>query len=848
MASSTKLILTESSIKLNAAPSSKIDAIQEVGDILVASKAVSPDFIKSMQQREAVSNTYLGSGIAIPHGMVEDKSLIQEDAIAVLQVPEGVEWNEGEKATLIVGIAAKGDNHITILRRLTRLMQNKTLLVQLQTTNDPSLILQALLDDDANTNINNAGNSEAATDLVEKFEWTVDYPSGLHARPATAWSDAAKAWVDQGIKIQVRHQQETADASNMVALLQLGLREGDQVVVSAEGDQAQDALLQLKQVITSLSKGEIEAAKKAAEALMNVKHGGWKPAAEITPIAGVTASPGFAMGQVYFLESKVLEIPDQPEPLMSASDRLSRALEKTQLQLKSIVDDITRRLGAKDAEIFKAQAALLADEELMTLASQQMVAGHGVAWSWHEAVEMKANQLASNGNPLIAARAIDLRDIGQRVLANIDSSLKKNSLTDLPAGEFIVVTEDLTPSDTAGLDPNKVKGIATFAGGPTSHTAILARTLGIPAVVAIGDKLESTLADLGQEHTLVVDGDAGRVYLDPSEENLTSAKEWAVQLAEKRLEAEKGRQLPATTTDDVNIIIGANINRPDQVKLALSEGAECVGLMRTEFLFLERGDTPTEDEQYATYLEMGQKLEGRELIIRTLDIGGDKQVAHLKLPHEENPFLGVRGSRLLLRRLDLMLPQLRALYRAAKEVSNIKIMFPMITSVSEVLTLKQYCEDVRSSLDAPEIPIGIMIEVPAAAVLADKLAEHVAFFSIGTNDLTQYTLATDRQNPVLAAEAKSLHPAVLRLIDLTVKGAQKHQRPVGVCGGLAGDPLGAQILMGLGVSELSMTPRDVAAVKAGIRKKSFANIKALAEKALSFESADEVEALQGGAE
>ncbi len=847
MASSTKLILTESSIKLNAAPSSKTEAIKAVGEILVAAQAVSPDFIDSMQKREAVSNTYLGSGIAIPHGMVEDKSLIKEDAIAVLQVPEGVEWNEGEKATLIVGIAAKGDNHITILRRLTRLIQNGDLLSQLQTTDDAGLILKALLDDEAPSQ-GRSDEAPVATDLAESFEWVVDYPSGLHARPATAWSDAAKSWVDQGIKIQVRHQQEVADASNMVGLLQLGLREGDQVVISAEGAQAKDALMQLKQVITNLSKGEIEAAKKAAEALLNAKHGGWKPAADITPIAGVTASPGFAMGQVYFLESKVLDIPDQPEPLVTASERLSRALEKTQLQLKSMVDDITRRLGAKDAEIFKAQSALLADEELMTLAGRQMVEGHGVAWAWHAAVEAKAAQLASNNNPLIAARAIDLRDIGQRVLANIDSSLKKNSLTDLPAGEFIVVTEDLTPSDTAGLDPNKVKGIATFAGGPTSHTAILARTLGIPAVVAVGDKLGSTLADLGQKHTLIVDGDAGRIYLDPSEENLASAKAWAGQLAEKRLEAEKGRQLPATTTDDVNIIIGANINRPDQVKLALSEGAECVGLMRTEFLFLERGDTPTEDEQYATYLEMGQKLEGRELIIRTLDIGGDKQVAHLKLPHEENPFLGVRGSRLLLRRLDLMLPQLRALYRAAKEVSNIKIMFPMITSVSEVLTLKQYCEDVRRSLDAPEIPIGIMIEVPAAAVLADKLAEHVAFFSIGTNDLTQYTLATDRQNPVLAAEAKSLHPAVLRLIDLTVKGAQKHHRPVGVCGGLAGDPLGAQILMGLGVSELSMTPRDVAAVKAGIRKKSFADIKALAEKALSFESADEVEALQGGDE
>ena len=836
-------ILSPSMIQLHAKCSDKSAAIQAVGEILITQGAVKPEFIESMLKRESVSNTYLGAGVAIPHGMVEDKSLINQDAIAILQVPEGVIWSGDDKAKLIVAIAAKGDSHITILRQLTRLLQNETLLETLIHTDDPALIVKSFLEDPTKHTSHDDSNDThlpEITDLQERFEWTIDYPSGLHARPSTAWSEAAKK---MGNKIQVRHQQEIADAANMVSLLQLGLREGDTIVISADGEQASQDLAQFKAVITSLSAQEIADAKAAKEALLNAKHQGWQPEGEIDPILGVSASPGFAIGQVYQLQNEALVIPDHPTSLKEASYELDRALEKTHLQMRAVIDDMTRRLGAQDAKIFSAQAALLEDQELLTLTCQKIVEGHGLAWSWQQAIEAKATQLAGNSNPLIAARAIDLRDIGQRVLENIDPSLKQNSLKDLPEGEFIIVADDLTPSDTAGLDPQRVKGLATLLGGPTSHTAILARTLGIPAVVAVGKNFQK--GSLKEDTILIVDGDAGRIYQDPTQAQLTAAKEWITTLEQEQLIAEQNRQLPATSTDNVSMIIGANINRPDQVELALSEGAEGVGLMRTEFLFLERGDTPSEDEQYTVYKEMGEKLKDRPLIIRTLDIGGDKQVAHLKLPHEENPFLGVRGARLLLRRLDLMLPQLRALYRAAFEVSNIQIMFPMITSVSEVIALKAHCEEVRSALNAPHIPIGIMIEVPSAAILADKLAAHVDFFSIGTNDLTQYTLAIDRQNPDLAAEATGLHPAVLRMIHETVKGAKKHQRPVGVCGGLAGDPFGAEILMGLGIDELSMTPRDIPAVKARLRSRSFEAMQKLALSAIELENATEVEALKG---
>ncbi|KPN11873.1 PTS fructose transporter subunit IIA, partial [Xanthomonas arboricola pv. pruni] len=413
-------------------------------------------------------------------------------------------------------------------------------------------------------------------------------------------------------------------------------------------------------------------------------------------------------------------------------------------------------------------------------------------------------------------------------------------LTDLPEQPCILLAGDLSPSDTANLDTARVLGLATAQGGPTSHTAILSRTLGLPALVAAGGQL----MDIEDGVTAIIDGSSGRLYINPSELDLDAARTHiAEQQAIREREAAQ-RALPAETSDGHHIDIGANVNLPDQVAMALTQGAEGVGLMRTEFLFLESGSTPSEDEQHATYLAMAQALDGRPLIVRALDIGGDKQVAHLELPHEENPFLGVRGARLLLRRPDLLEPQLRALYRAAKDGARLSIMFPMITSVPELITLRAICARIRAELDAPEVPIGIMIEVPAAAAQADVLARHADFFSIGTNDLTQYVLAIDRQNPELAAEADSLHPAVLRMIRSTIEGARKHDRWVGVCGGLAGDPFGASLLAGLGVQELSMTPNDIPAVKARLRGTALSTLQQLAEQALNCETAEQVRALE----
>lgn len=844
MLAPTPTLMPRLLIRMGATPATKDAAIREAAQLLVAAGCIDPPYEASMLRRESVANTYLGHGVVIPHGMVDDRHHVRESGLAVLQVPGGVEWHEGQVAHLVVAIAAQSDTHITILRRLTRLIQDEARLTRLRTTDRKEEIAAALSEDAAMP-----GASGPAKDLGQSFEWTVDYPTGLHARPASHWVEVARTCA---ARIQVRHGAEVADAKNLIALLQLGLRCGDEVTISAGGDDESGALAKICAAVTSLSAGEKAGAKAAAEAAARAAGpvAGWNPADSPRVMAAIGASPGIAIGPIHVLSLAEVVVPDEPEPLTSGGDRLHAALAVTDGQLRALADDTERRLGKADAGIFKAQAELIADTDLITLACQLMVEGHGVAFAWNQAVERMAGQLSALGNPVLAARAADMRDVGRRVLAQIDPTLKSGH--DLPDVPCILIAPDLAPSDTAGLDPSRVIGLATAQGGPTSHTAILARTLGIPAVVAGGAGLLS-LAN----HTLaILDGGTGRLYLDPSEADLASARAWSDRQREKAEEEARQRALPARTRDEHAIAIGANVNNPEQVPLALDQGAEGVGLMRTEFLFLERGDTPSEDDQYETYRGMLRALDGRPLIVRALDIGGDKQVAHLRLPKEENPFLGVRGARLLLRRPDLMEPQLRALYRAAKDgvpagaptgkEAPLSIMFPMITSVPEVIALRGHCERIRGEIGAPEVPLGIMIEVPAAAIQSDVLANHCDFFSIGTNDLTQYALAIDRQNTDLAPEADSLHPAVLRLIHMTCEGAARRKRFVGVCGGIAGDPFGACLLAGLGVHELSMTPRDVAAVKARLRDSEIGELRVLAAKACAQEDAAAVRALDGG--
>ena len=826
-------------VRLGAAPHSREDAVRAAGALLAQAGHVQAAYVDSLLQREKVANTFLGQGLAIPHGMVEDKHLVLRTGLAVLQVPAGVRWgDEGKQARLVVAIAAASDEHIAVLRRLTRLMRDEALMAHLASTQDAGEIVRALTRDDA---------GQAAADArLEDFPLgqalSLNYPNGLHARPAGQWAQLAKRF---GARVHVRCGDTVADAKSLAALLSLGAGRGAQLRLSAQGADAAAALAALQDLIVRLGEeesrqAELSAARQAQAQGLGRELGDWQPAARQT-FTGIAASPGLVVGTLVQAGQVALEVEDRFCSVADEAAALDAALSAALAQLQQLAKGARAKGQAEQAAIFTAHAGLLQDADLLLATSRSVVQRHGVAWAWRHAVAARVAAQRALPDATLAARAADLQDVGERVLRHL---LGRGHEADGHAATWpddaILLADDLSPSVTAQIDTRRVRGFCTARGGPTAHTAILARALGLPAVVAVGNGVLQP--GLAAGTVAILDGYRGRMYVGPSETALAEARDMVGRIARRQAEEARTRQLPATTTDGHAIEIAANANRADQAISALEAGAEGVGLMRTEFLFLERDEVPDEEAQYIAYRDMVLALGGRPLIVRTLDIGGDKQVPHLDLPVEENPFLGVRGARLVLRRDDLLVPQLRALYRAARH-GPLSVMFPMISTVEEVLELRARMDAVRLALDAPEVPVGIMIEVPSAALMADRLAAHVDFFSIGTNDLTQYTLAVDRQHPELAGMADSLHPAVLRLIERTVAGARRHGRWVGVCGGLAGEPLGAALLVGLGVDELSMSTGDLGTVKALLRRHSLVELQALARQALEVDTADEVRAL-----
>lgn len=824
-------------VRLGAAPHNREDAVRAAGALLAQAGHVLPAYVDSLLQREKLANTFLGQGVAIPHGMIEDRHLVQSTGLAVLQVPAGVRWGDDAKqAHLVVAIAAASDEHIAVLRRLTRLMRDQALMQRLVTTHDPQDIVRALTDD------GEADGSSTASAVLEDFalgrEVALSYPNGLHARPAGQWAQTAQRFA---ARIHVRYDQVVVDAKNVAALLSLGAGRGATLRLSAQGPDAEEALRALRAIVVRLGEEEARQAQLAsfrqsqAQGLGQVL-GDWQPTARQT-FTGIAASPGLVIGTLVQAAGAVLQVEDHFRSAPQEAQALEQALQAALAELEAWSTQARGQGQAEQAGIFSAHAGLLRDPRLLQAVSRGIVQGHGAAWAWRQALGERVAAQRALPDATLAARAADLQDAGDRVLRHL-LGLPSEAVGGAWPADAILLADDLSPSFTAQIDPARVRGFCTASGGPTAHTAILARALGLPAVVAGGPDLLK--ADSGTP--AILDGYRGRLYVAPSATALIEAQERIEGLARRQAEETRNRLMPATTTDGHTVEIAANVNRADQVARALEAGAEGVGLMRTEFLFLERDTVPDEEAQYLALRAMVEALGGRPLVVRTLDIGGDKQVPHLQLPVEDNPFLGVRGARLALRRDDLLLPQLRALCRAARH-GPLQIMFPMISTVEEVLELRRRMAQVREELDAPEVPIGIMIEVPSAALLADRLAAQVDFFSIGTNDLTQYTLAVDRQHPELAAMADSLHPAVLRLVERTVAGARRHGRWVGVCGGLAGEPLGAALLVGLGVDELSMSVGDVGPIKALLRRHSLSELQALARQALDLDSADEVRAL-----
>jgi phosphocarrier protein FPr len=498
-------------------------------------------------------------------------------------------------------------------------------------------------------------------------------------------------------------------------------------------------------------------------------------------------------------------------------EALLAALDHIRGEIRTARESVAARAGDYSAAIFDAHLLFLDDEALLEPARRAIFEeGRNAAEAWHAATEAVAADYRSLDDDYLRARADDLTGVARQVVAALIGADTRPALS----GPGIVVAEDLTPADTAGLDRELARGIVTAVGSPTSHSAILARSLGIPAAVGVGE----TLLEVREGTELLLDGDAGAVYVEPNAELVA---EYARRSAERDEEAREARALaaePALTRDGQAVEVVANIGAPDDVQAALANGAEGVGLLRTEFLFLERQSMPSEDEQYQVYSRIAEMLEGRPLVLRTLDIGADKPLPYVPTQPEANPFLGVRGIRLTLERPELLETQLRAALRTAAE-HPLKLMFPMVA------TLEEY-RQARAALEG---------------LAADTFAPEVDFFSLGTNDLTQYTMAAERGNASVAGLADGLHPAVLRLIRLVAEAASRHKRWVGVCGELASDPVAVPVLVGLGVTELSANVPAIPAVKQAVRSVDSNAAHRLAVEALGLASAAEVRALVEGA-
>jgi phosphocarrier protein FPr len=817
--------LDPANIQLQARVGNKAEAIREVGSLLVKSQYIKAGYIDSMLGREKVANTFLGNGISIPHGLPKDRELIMKTGIAVLQVPDGVEWNPGEKATLIVGIAAKSDEHLEVLARLTHVLGSEGTVKRLSQTTDPAEIIRELSGEKAPSPA-----PALAVQLAEfptAIEVTVLGSHGLHARPATFFVDTAKQFEAD---VHIAYNGRVANGKSLVSLLQLGVNGGSTIRVSAQGPDAAAALQALQAAVDS-GLGEEEAPQPGRK----VEHG-WQPTAVGKTIPGIAASPGLAIGPIrHYTHRKIIVEATAKDPV-TEERKLRQAIAAAQADLDELYHEVKERSGAGQAAIFRAHAEFLNDADLIAETLAIVREGHSAGWAWQQVIQERVAAMEKVDDPVIAGRAVDLSDVGNRVLKLLAGVVDDEPF--IPQEPVILIAEDLTPSDTASLNPATILGFCTAGGGPTSHTAIIARSLDIPAVVAAGPALlKQADGTLG-----ILDGDSGTLYLEPSRADVESAQKAQARLAELRDQEYQTRYEPALTLDGHRVEVVANIGRASEAAQAVEAGGEGVGLMRTEFLFLERDNPPSEEEQYEAYTEMVKALGGLPLIIRTLDIGGDKEVPYLNLPPEDNSFLGIRGIRLCLHREDLFIPQLRAIYRAAAH-GPIKIMFPMISTLEDLAQAHLIAEQVRQELDAEPVEIGIMIEVPSAVVLAKEFAREVDFFSIGTNDLTQYVLAMDRLHPMLAKQADGLHPAVLRMIDQTVQAATVEGKWVGVCGGIAGDPKGAVLLVGLGVTELSVSIPSIAAVKAKFRHLRLTQAQELAQQALKCRNAAQVRSL-----
>ncbi|MBU2710781.1 phosphoenolpyruvate--protein phosphotransferase [Zooshikella harenae] len=952
------LTLTSQDITLRASASSKEQALQLVAEKMVDGGLVKAGYLAALLAREKQISTYLGQGIAIPHGTAGSKSDVLNTGICVVQFPQGVDWGDGQIANIVVGIAAKSEEHLTILQRLTHVISDEQAAAELKDTTDAGLIaailngqqpskklqfdrafvhlqqplssvksaasiaMAKLLDTEviswefanhlpelqprylaegvwlmggsagvnrsavaavqlaesntlkqqpfkflvlfaavdrqheqviqrllklqqkgALSQLTNAVDTQEVVRLLscdvvdgKHITVTVLNADGLHARPAAQLVKSLENFDCQISVEPANHSVLPINARSLTQLLSLGVVHGQELVFTAQGPQADEALKTVEQGFREgLGEPTVPVVDKITEQ-PKTQHEE-KTVLTTGILQGVGAAQGIAIApmqlHIHQLASSAIDDAQHFSPTEEIP-RLQYAIDAARQQLGKQLE----RLTQEDlVAILSVHRDMLEDPELSDRAEQLMRMGHQAEWSWQQSFTKLADVQAALANPLLAQRAADIRDVGERVLQLL---IKRGEASSSQQEPHIWVTDELLPSTLVEMDPTLVKGIATAFGGTNSHAAILARSLGIPLVVGLGE----ALLTLETPWMAILDGDKGLLEIAPEESRIQHARQSAD--LQKKLEAKAlaSCQQQAITQDQHIIEVAGNIANLAEAEKTVEMGGEAVGLLRTEFVFMHYATEPTEAQQQQYYQQIIQALAGRPLVARCLDVGGDKPLPFLPQPKEENPFLGVRGIRLTLQYPHILEKQLSALMAAAGD-QPLRIMFPMVTDIAEWYEIKAIAKRIQAKYNCADLQLGIMIEVPAAALLAEHFASEVDFFSIGTNDLSQYTLAMDRGHPKLSARVDPLHPAVLQLIKRTVEGARHGKAWVGVCGEMAADTAGLALLLGLGVDEVSVSSKAIPRTKLYLRHMSFKDCQQLVERALSQSDAKQVRKIAG---
>ena len=667
---------------------------------------------------------------------------------------------------------------------------------------------------------------------------TVPVPNrlGLHARPVARLVTLVNRYAAH-VELTARGRTVRANSMNRVATL--GAQQGDLLTFAATGAEAAEALAAIEALAGDYFGDPIEAAP--IEAPMAAAAGD-ETAAPMLALRGIPASAGVAVGPVVHVR---FDLPPVEErrigDVHEEQRRLKGAIDATRNSLRQVRDDVAERIGPAEAAIFDAHRLMLEDDALQQLALREIATYHlNAEAAWQRAVQSIADSYRLLDDPYQAQRSTDVIDTGNRVLRRL---MAVDGVAYELSEPSIIFAEELMPTDLARLDPVQVLGIVTVRGDVNSHSAILARTLGLPAVMGV----PATLFSISAGTQVAVDGELGQVWVEPDAEllaGLLSRRDsWLARQASSRQIAQR----PAILRDGKRIGVAANINALADVAPALLQGAEGIGLLRTEYLYMGRAAPPSEEEQLTLLRAIARRLEGRPLVVRTLDVGGDKPLAYLPAQNENNPFLGQRGLRYCLEHPGLFKPQLRAALRASAEYP-IKLMFPMVSALDEIILAQALIDEACAELQSENLPfdddiqVGIMVEVPAAVLIADHLVRLVDFLSIGTNDLTQYIMAADRTNAALANLTQPYQPPVIRAIRQVVEAAHQHDAWVSVCGEWAGDTRATALLIGLGVDELSMAASAIPGVKRRVRQLDMAQCSQVASEVLAMDAPAAIEA------